>query len=321
MIHWGIIGCGNVTEVKSGPAFNKVPSSSLHAVMRRDAAKAADYAKRHNVEKWYNNADQLINDPTVNAIYIATPPSTHEEYAIAAMKAGKPVYVEKPFTTDAAAARRLAELSKEMNVKMCVAHYRRQMPIFKKIKQLLDENVLGDILNVSMIFFQDGKKETIDNWRIDPAVSGGGYFHDLAPHQLDLMMYYFKPPVYIKGISRNQVRSYGADDAVACTMLFENGALFNGLWSFSVPKSLEKDHCEITGTNGSVRFSIFNMEKITVNINGETEEILFDPLQHVQQPMIEKVVEYFSGNGPNPCSADDGYTVMWMIDEVTGKHK
>ena len=87
-INWGIIGCGDVTEIKSGPAFNKVPNSSLVAVMRRNGAKAADYAKRHNISRWYDEADKLINDPKVNAIYIATPPSSHEEYTLAAINAG-----------------------------------------------------------------------------------------------------------------------------------------------------------------------------------------------------------------------------------------
>src|SRR4051812_25492983 len=108
-IRWGIIGCGDVTEVKSGPAFNKVNHSTLAAVMRRDASKAADYARRHGVPKWYSDANALINDDTVNAIYIATPPSSHEEYAVMALNAGKPVYVEKPMTTDADAAERIAK--------------------------------------------------------------------------------------------------------------------------------------------------------------------------------------------------------------------
>ena len=319
MINWGIIGCGDVTELKSGPAFNKINGSSLHAVMRRNAEKAADYAKRHHVDKWYDNAESLINDPLVNAIYVATPPSTHEQYAIAAMKAGKPVYVEKPFSVDSLSARRIAEASKTLNIKLCVAHYRRQMPIFKKVKQLLEENYIGRILTISIVLYQHGMDASAENWRLDPQTSGGGYFHDLAPHQLDLIYYYFKAPVLIRGVSLNQSDKNKADDAVACTMLFENGAVMNGLWSFTVPVSEEKDICEITGKEGSIRFSVFNMKKITVRKNGNEEEINFDPLQHVQQPMIEKVTEYFSGNGSNPCSGDDGYTVMWMIDQVTRK--
>src|SRR5688500_7382014 len=105
-VRWGIIGCGDVCEVKSGPAFSKIANSSLVAVMRRDADKAKDYATRHGVPKFYTDAQQLINDPEVNAVYIATPPAQHEEYAIQSMQTGKPVYVEKPIALNAAACLR-----------------------------------------------------------------------------------------------------------------------------------------------------------------------------------------------------------------------
>jgi predicted dehydrogenase len=319
MISWGIVGCGDVTEIKSGPAFNKIEGSFLQAVMRRNADKAADFAKRHGVPKWYNNVEELINDPLINAVYVATPPSSHEQYAIAALKAGRHVYVEKPFSVDSASARRIAETAKQLNSKLSVAHYRRQMPLFKKVKDLIDSNAIGRILNINIVFHQHGADHSPENWRLDSQTSGGGYFHDLAPHQLDLMYYYFKAPVLVQGVSINQANKYKADDAVACTMLFENGAVLNGLWSFTVPVSEEKDVCEITGTEGSIRFSFFNMKKIILRKNGTEETFHFDALQHVQQPMIEKVVEYFSGNGINPCSGDDGYTVMWMIDRITKK--
>ena len=95
-IRWGVIGCGEATEKKSGPAFPLVEGSSVVAVMRRNAQKAKDYAKRHNIPKYYTDPLELLDDDEVNAVYIATPPSTHATYAIMAMKSGKPVYVEKP---------------------------------------------------------------------------------------------------------------------------------------------------------------------------------------------------------------------------------
>src|SRR5215510_10181430 len=144
-ISWGIIGCGDVTEVKSGPAFNKVKNSELVAVMRRDAEKAKDYAHRHNVPKWYSDARQLIKDPDVNAIYIATPPSSHEEYTMMAFDAGKPVYVEKPMSVNAASANRMAKAANEKKMKLVVAHYRNAQPLFNGIKQLLNEKVIGDV--------------------------------------------------------------------------------------------------------------------------------------------------------------------------------
>ncbi|NLU93372.1 Gfo/Idh/MocA family protein [Chitinophaga sp. Ak27] len=208
-IKWGIIGCGDVTEVKSGPAFNKVPNSSLVAVMRRDATKAEDYARRHGVPKWYDNAEALINDPAVNAVYIATPPLQHEEYTLQCIQARKPVYVEKPMTLNTESAYRMQEAAIRHNVKLTIAHYRRAQPMFRKIKALLEEKAIGDIRFVSLQMLQPPVSPEA-NWRVDPAVSGGGLFHDLAPHQLDLMTWFFGRARSATGIARNQAKMYRA---------------------------------------------------------------------------------------------------------------
>ncbi len=320
-IRWGIIGCGDVTEVKSGPAFNKVAGSKLVAVMRRDAAKAADYAKRHGVAKWFDDASQLINDPEVNAIYIATPPLQHEAYTIEALKAGKPVYVEKPMTLDAASAERMTEAANQLNVKLCVAHYRRAQPMFLKIKELLAKNTIGDIRLVRLKMLQPPNPvliaKTDDNWRINPAISGGGLFHDLAPHQLDLMTYYFGPVKNASGIATKQQENTEIDDLVAGNILFENGVVFSGTWCFSVAPGDQADSCIIYGSKGSITFPMFgNKIKVTTV---ESKEFVFEPLQHVQQPMIEKVVDYFLDKGPNPCSGEDALITMKLMDDFTGK--
>lgn len=108
-IGWGIIGVGDVTEVKSGPAFQKADHSALVAVMRRTSALARDYAERHGVTRWYDDADALIHDPHVNAVYIATPPDTHMDYTLRVAQAGKPVYVEKPMARHHAECRRMID--------------------------------------------------------------------------------------------------------------------------------------------------------------------------------------------------------------------
>jgi len=320
-IRWGIIGCGDVTEVKSGPAFNKVAGSKLVAVMRRDAAKAADYAKRHGVAKWYDDASQLINDPEVNAIYIATPPLQHEAYTIEALKAGKPVYVEKPMTLDAASAERMTEAANQLNVKLCVAHYRRAQPMFLKVKELLAENTIGDIRLVRLKMLQPPNPvliaKTDDNWRVNPAISGGGLFHDLAPHQLDLMTYYFGPVKNASGIATKQQENTEVDDLVAGNILFENGVVFSGTWCFSVAPEDQADSCIIYGSKGSITFPMFgNKIKFTTD---ESKEFVFEPLQHVQQPMIDQVVDYFLDKGPNPCSGEDALITMKLMDDFTGK--
>jgi predicted dehydrogenase len=321
-INWGIIGCGDVTELKSGPAFNKVKNSSLVAVMRRDAEKAKDYANRHGVPKWYADTHSLINDTDVNAIYIATPPSSHEEHTIDALNAGKPVYVEKPMAVNSASARNMMNAAKDKNVKLVVAHYRREQPFFKKIKQLLAENTIGDIRFARLEFYKksltkDELQISKNTWRVDAAIAGGGLFHDLAPHQLDLMYYFFGEIDKAYGIALNQEGLYNADDIVAGNILFKNGVLMSGLWCFNVCEQEEKDNCEIVGSKGKLHFNVFGEPKITVTIEGKTETFLFDILQHVQQPMIEKTVDYFLDKGANPCSAEEGVKVMEMIEKFT----
>ncbi len=316
-IHWGIIGCGDVTEIKSGPAFNKVSNSTLVAVMRRNAAKAADYAKRHNVPRWYDDANALINDPAVNAIYVATPPDSHEFYVLAAIDAGKSVYVEKPITLHYLSALNIAIAAKAKQVKVVVAHYRREQPIFKKIKSLLQDKAIGDIRLVSLEFCKpaltaDSLTNTGIAWRVNPSISGGGLFHDLAPHQLDLMYYFFGEAEKMNGIAVNQSNDYAADDLVVGNILFKNGIVFNGSWCFNAATSI--DNCTIIGSNGSIKFSVFGGNTITVLANDRIQTFLFEPLQHVQQPMIDKTVQYFLGQAANPCSADDGAAVMQMID-------
>ena len=319
-IFWGIIGCGDVTEVKSGPAFNKVPNSRLYAVMRRDGEKAKDYARRHGVPVWYDDAEALINDPLVNAIYIATPPLQHEEYTLKALKAGKPVYVEKPMTLDAASAQRMENAAVLSGGKLCVAHYRRQQPMFLKVKELLDNKRIGDIRFVQLEMFQPNNSDIIasseEYWRLDPKISGGGLFHDLAPHQLDLMIYFFGAPVQAAGISLNQARLYPADDLVSGQILFKDNVLFSGTWCFTVSPQSQSDSCEIIGSRGSIRFPIFG-QNIHVTIDGHTETIVFDPLAHVQQPMIEKVVDFFLNRGENPCSGNDAILSMKLLDRFT----
>jgi predicted dehydrogenase len=321
-INWGIIGCGDVTEKKSGPAFNKVPGSKLTAVMRRDADKAADYARRHQVGQWYSSASELINAPDVNAIYIATPPSSHLEYAIAALEKGYPVYVEKPVTLNAAQALQMADAVKQHNGKLVVAHYRRRLPMFLKVKELLASKAVGDVRTVQMRLWQSRKPALVTkgapNWRTQPELSGGGYFHDLAPHQLDLMLYFFGQPVHYQGFSLNQAQTTAADDHVTGSILFPNQVVFNGSWSFNVAEGANTDSCEIIGSEGSISFAVFGNSVTFTNTNGQ-QVFDFEQPENIQLPMITSVVAYLKGEGLNPCTINEAITLMKIIDSFTGK--
>jgi predicted dehydrogenase len=321
-IKWGIIGCGNVTELKSGQAYNKIADSSLVAVMRRDAEKAADYAHRHNVGKWYSDADELMDDPEVNAVSIATPPSSHLDYVKRAIKKGLNIYVEKPVTRNAAEAMEMAEAVHASGAKLTVAHYRRALPMFLHVKTLIDLRVIGDIRTVQIRMWQNREPGVPSypgtNWRLDPEVSGGGYFHDLAPHQLDLMLYFFGEPEEYKGYSQNQANTSPADDNVSGYIVFKNKVVVNGSWSFNVAESETVDSCEIIGTKGRITFPFFGAFVTCKTEEGE-ETINFTHPMHIQQPMIEKIVGYFKGDLPNPCTINEAVVLMKIIDAFTIK--
>jgi len=323
-INWGIIGCGDVTEIKSGPPLYKVPNSRLIAVMRRDAAKAEDYARRHGVSKWYNDAEQLLNDTDINAVYVATPPSSHLEYALAGLKRGLNVYVDKPVTMNAAEARQMSNALKNSKSKLSVAHYRRALPMYLYIKNLLDTGAIGEVRSVQIRTWKSAKpgNEDVaqDNWRIMPHLSGGGYFNDLSPHQLDLMLFYFGAPAMYSGFSINQAGIYGATDHTCGSIIFVNGVVVNGSWCFNVAQSEVADECIMVGTKGSISFPFFN-EPYTVtlkNSDGEIAKTFIQP-KHIAYPMIEKVVNYFNGEGDNPCSLDDAIVLMDIIDNFAKK--
>ncbi len=209
LLHWGFIGCGEVTEKKSGPAFSEIEGSEVVAVMSRQELKARSYAERHHVPRWYTSAQELIDDPEVNAIYIATPPSSHATYAIMAMKAGKPVYVEKPLAASYEDCARINRISEETGVPCFVAYYRRYLPYFQKVKDIIDQQVIGKTINVQVRFAVPPREldyANADNlpWRLQPDIAGGGYFYDLAPHQLDLLQHIYGVIIEARGIRANR---------------------------------------------------------------------------------------------------------------------
>jgi len=242
MIHWGFIGCGSVTEKKSGPAFSKVEGSDVVAVMCRNIDKAKDYAERHSIGKWYDNAQDLIDDPQVNAVYVATPPASHAEYAIAAMKAGKPVYVEKPMAASYEECLQMNRVSEETGIPCFVAYYRRTLPYFRRVKQLIDEGALGTVSTVQIRFAIPPYATDYDRdnlpWRVKKEIAGAGYFYDLASHQLDLLDYLFGPVTDVNGFTTNVGGLYAVEDTVTAAFRFQSGVLGSGSWSFVAHKKV-----------------------------------------------------------------------------------
>jgi len=322
-VNWGIIGVGDVTEKKSGPAFNRVENSEILMVMRRDLAKAKDYAERHSIPNYTNIADNILNNPDINAVYIATPPSTHAEYTIKAANAKKHVYVEKPMASSFNECKQMIEACNANGVKLFVAYYRRELDYFKKIKELIDNDVIGKVKTVDVKILFPPQKDDFDKtnlpWRVNPKIAGAGYFYDLASHQFDLLDYIFGPIKSATGNSTNQLKLYDAEDIVTASYLFDSNIIGSGTWCFTMNEKDKLDRTEIIGEKGKIIFSFFEPTPIEIITNGNLETVSIEYPQYVQQPLINSIVKDILGDGESVSTGNSGARANWVMDKILKK--
>lgn len=319
-IRWGIIGCGNVCETKSGPAFYKIGHSSLEAVMRRDGELARDFAQRHRVKKWYTDADALINDPEVDIVYVATPPSTHKEYAIRVMQAGKPVYVEKPMAMDAEECREMIRVSEETGQKLFVAYYRRALPYFLKVKDLLETGAIGKPLTVQLVQYrrpgEADKNPATQAWRLDRSLAGEGYFYDLAPHALDILDFLFGEIADAQGFTASMGGLYAVADTVSAAFRFRSGLTGMLQYCFVASEESEREEVLVLGTKGELRFNVFAFKSIRIIREGETLSYDAPAPEHIQQPLIQTIVNELLGGGACPSTGANGWRTARVMDRM-----
>ncbi|MDA3873776.1 MAG: Gfo/Idh/MocA family oxidoreductase [Kiritimatiellae bacterium] len=315
-VRWGILGCGDVTERKSGPAFNQVEGSRLVAVMRRNAVAAEDYARRHGVPRWYSDADDLIQDPEVNAVYIATPPGSHAELAMKVAAAGKPCYVEKPMARTAAECAMMVESFEKAGLPLFVAYYRRALPHFQWVKQMIDSGELGALRQVRAVF-TNGRQldsDTGDGWRFNPEVSGGGLFWDLGSHALDLLDYWLGPLTKVRG---HRFPPGGIEDCVSLTALCDGGVSLSANWSFV--SQVTEDTVIVDFTEGRIHCGIFTEPRIRVSSStGKEYEKRFDVPDSIQQPLIEDIVRSLRTGSTPLSTGTSGMRTNQVIDRVAG---
>ena len=315
LVRWGIVGCGNVTEVKSGPGFQKADGSSLVAVMRRDRAKAEDYARRHGVPRVHGTADALIRDPGVDAVYIATPPSSHLDYALRVAAAGKPCLVEKPMAMSHDECVGMNDAFRAAGVPLFVAYYRRALPRFLEVRRLLDAGAIGPVTDVHVRISEPlAKGEAAAGWRFDPAVAGAGLFYDLASHCLDLLDFLLGPIAEASGFAVNTGGAYAAEDVTAGSFRFSRGLVGTGVWNFNADRS--EDTMVFGGPLGELRTPVFTDGDVIVRRDRHEEALSIRNPPHVHQPLIQTIVDELRGRGRCESTGESGARASWVMDRL-----
>jgi predicted dehydrogenase len=312
MTRWGIVGCGDVTEVKSGPGFQKADGSTLVAVMRRDFSKAQDYARRHGVPRAYDRADALIADPEVDAVYIATPPSSHCELALAVAAAGKPCLVEKPMAMNHGECRRMIDGFSARGVPLWVAYYRRALPRFIAVRDLLAANAIGTVTSVHVAVTKPLATTERSNWRFDPGIAGAGLLFDLGSHCVDLLDFFLGPITGVAGFPINTAAAYGAEDVTAAAFTFGSRVVATGIWNFNAGSA--SDTMTFTGTDGQLETPIFTDTDVVLTRGSERQVHEVRYPAHVHQPIIQTIVDELAGSGRCPSTSESGARASWVLD-------
>lgn len=319
MYKWGIIGCGSVTELKSGPAYQKVDGFQLHAVMRRDIEKAKDFAFRHGVQNFYGDADDLINDPEINAVYIATPPDSHTYYALKVAEAGKICCIEKPMAPSHKECLLINNAFEEKNIPLFVAYYRRSLPRFEKVKSWLEHNKIGKVRHVNWHLSKPANSIDLskaDNWRTDIKIAYGGYFDDLASHGIDLFIHLLGNIEKANGIAVNQQGLYTSMDAVSGSWVHKSGVTGSGSWNFGCEK--REDNVQIYGDKGKISFSVFEENPVVLEYESFKESVVIENPENIQYFHVQNIKNHLELKSTHPSTGASAAHTSWVLDKILG---
>lgn len=316
-VRWGMIGCGAVTEVKSGPAYYRVARSRLVGVSCRRAEAAFDYAKRHKIERVFLNSDELISSEYIDAVYIATPPSSHVALALRVAKAGKPCCVEKPIAPSHADAAVMIRAFEKVGKPLFVAYYRRSLPRFRRVKEWLEAGLIGDVRHVHWGLTRpptEADLSGLSGWRTDPAEAPGGYFDDLACHGLDLFDYLVGPIAHAVGSCSVQQQLYQAPDAVSASWAHVCGATGSGFWNFAAGS--RSDEVKIVGSMGYVTFSVFEDEPLKLVTETDTTVVEIANPENIQAPHVENIIRHLEEGLSHPSTGESAARTAWVSERI-----
>lgn len=318
-VRWGMVGCGAVAEAKSAPAYARAQGSRLVAVASRRPEAARDYAARHRIAQVFDDADELIRSPAVDAVYIATPPSSHLGLALRVAAAGKPCCVEKPIAMSQAEADEMVAAFEAAGMPLIVAYYRRSLPRFGQVRRWIEEGAIGEIRHVHWSLARMPTPADLagdGGWRTRPEAAPGGYFDDLACHGLDLFDFLLGPIAQAGGVSGRQQGLYPVPDAFAASWRHHHGATGSAFWNFAAFRP--SDEVRILGARGEIRFSIFEEAAVELDTADGIESVTIANPDPVQLHHVENIIRHLSGDGVHPSTGASAARTARVMDLILG---
>jgi 1,5-anhydro-D-fructose reductase (1,5-anhydro-D-mannitol-forming) len=314
VIRWGIIGCGNVAEFKSGPPLYQTPGSELVAVMRRDAARAADFAQRHGARRWYTEAEALIADADVNAIYIASPHNQHAAHVKMAANAGKSVLCEKPMGISVAEAQACVDVCRANHVPLAVAYYRREWPIVQQMHALLNEGAIGRVVSARIHLTDYFAGDPDRPWLTSKTLSGGGALANAGSHWIDLVRYMLGEVISVSAQCSSHASGFETEDTIVVQMETITHALVSV--SITLQSPINANEFEISGTQGRMRATSLADGQLIIDRAGEkTQTLSLSRSRFAHAEFIAALIDRLRSDQPSPIPGEDA-VATWRIMEA-----
>jgi predicted dehydrogenase len=249
-IAWGVIGAGGIADRRTLPGMMLAKNASLAAVMEIDKSLAEALRKKYNAPKAYTSVEELLADPAVEAVYIASPVSVHYKQALAAVNAGKHILIEKPVAMKIEEGEALVKLCAEKKLQFSAGFMMRFHPCHQKLREIIARGGLGKIVSLRAQL-TCWYPEIPGAWRQESALSGGGALMDMGIHCIDLLQHIAgSRAVSVSALIGTRIFSYAVDDSASLIMEFENGAHASVEAFFNIPDDASENRLEIYGTGG-----------------------------------------------------------------------
>jgi predicted dehydrogenase len=315
-LHWGLLGCGDISKKRIAPALITLENCELLAVARANYTLAESFAQEFGVKRWYKDWQDLIMDDEINAIYIATPVYLHAEQTIAAAKAGKHVLCEKPMALNAQDCERMIETCKKHDVTLGISYYRHFYPVLTRIKDIIISGEIGEPVIAEIHAFEwfDRKPGEPRYWLLEKELSGGGPMMDFGCHRIEVLQHLFG------GIEEVQSRLFNVhfkrkvEDTAYVSLLFKNH--IHAIIRVTHAAYEARDTLDIFGTKGSIHVAHLNSGTMTVKTEKGERKEEHPAHPNVHQPLIEDFTNSVLKKGNPAVDGSIGREVTLILDNI-----
>lgn len=312
-IGWGILGCGDITDKRGAPAIHAQANSRPVVFHSRTAALARDFAHRHGASRWTTDRTEVLADPEVTAVYVATEHHRHVEDVLAAAEAGKHVLCEKPMANSVADCRRMIDACAANGVALQVAYYRRYYPKLVRMKELLDQGAVGAPVTAEIHLCSRLDRDRIHpgNWRLNAEQSGGGALVDTGSHRLDLLCWMLGEPDRVAAFAECRELPIAAPDMESLLIRMASGVHIVTRHGY---RTGSPDALEITGTVGTLSATPVDGPNLRLVRNGEEQLWELPKHDNVHFPLFDDFARRLVEGEPPRYSGTDGMQASRIIE-------